>query len=420
MATRWNRIGVTALVVLTLSGLWAIAKRFSEGLIVTNLTSNVAWGMWVSFYIYCIGLSAGSFLLSTLVYVFGMERMEKIGRIALLSALLALVGGLLFVWIDLGHPGRFWKIFVDFQATSVLAWESLLYVFYIVVILAELWFLMRVDLARLAEQGGPGLRRFYRTLAFGWQPAENAREREQQAHVAHRWIRALGILGIPIAIGVHGGTGAIFAVAAAKPYWFSGLFPIVFLVSALVSGCGLMLFLYGFWGRRDEDYEPVLYRLRDFLMLLIAIDALLLVNDLLVGLYGEIPDHAGVLLTIMFGDYWYVFWLGQIGLGWSLPLLVAAMPMTRTHGTWLAAAGLMVAVGIVAVRLNLVIPAYLIPPLEGLDEAFRDPRLAYEYFPSVTEWVSSIGLFALLSLGLILGWRILPVYPASGDAPSRA
>ena len=49
--------------------------------------------------------------------------------------------------------------------------------------------------------------------------------------------------GIPTALGVHGGTGAIFAVVKAHPYWYSPLFPVVFIVSALVSGGGLILFL---------------------------------------------------------------------------------------------------------------------------------------------------------------------------------
>ncbi|RME81561.1 MAG: molybdopterin oxidoreductase, partial [Caldilineae bacterium] len=92
----------------TAIGLGAAAVRAYRGLSVTNLNYVVPWGLWVAFYIYFIGLSAGSFLLSTLIYVFGVERFERVGRVALFSALMALIAGLFFVLIDLGHMERFW------------------------------------------------------------------------------------------------------------------------------------------------------------------------------------------------------------------------------------------------------------------------------------------------------------------------
>ena len=52
----------------------------------------------------------------------------------------------------------------------------------------------------------------------------------------------LGILGIPAAIIVHGGVGTIFAVAKARPNWLGGVFPLLFIVSALTSGGALLTF----------------------------------------------------------------------------------------------------------------------------------------------------------------------------------
>ena len=43
-------------------------------------------------------------------------------------------------------------------------------------------------------------------------------------------------IGIPVALGVHGGTGAIFAVVKARPAWYSPIVPLVFIISALASG----------------------------------------------------------------------------------------------------------------------------------------------------------------------------------------
>ena len=92
----WTLLGVVAVV-----GLAAIAVRVLQGMSVTNLTSLIPWGLWVAFYIYFIGLSAGSFLISTMIYVFGIRRFEPIGRMALFSAFIALSAGLVFILLDL-------------------------------------------------------------------------------------------------------------------------------------------------------------------------------------------------------------------------------------------------------------------------------------------------------------------------------
>lgn len=412
--------GIFLLGLLSIGGIISIIIRLLAGMGVTNLTSNVAWGMWVVFYIYCIGLSAGSFLMSTVVYVFGMERFEKMGRMALISALLALAGGLTFVWIDLGHPFRFWKVFFNWQVSSVLAWEAALYIGYVAIILAELFLLMRRDLAELRNESMGWRKGLYTVLAAGHRIKGNG---EEQTERSRRTIKVLGIVGIPVAVGVHGGTGALFAVVAAKPEWFSGLFPIIFLVSALLSGAGLMLFLYAWFGRRDNQYSGIVDGLRVFVIAFIAVDVLLFLSDLLVSLYAGIPDQVAVWHEIAFGEYWYVFWFGQILLAWVIPLLLSVLPATKKSALWLGVAGGSIVMGILAVRLNLVIPAYLFPQLPGLDVALPDARSAYSYFPSLLEWISSIGVAALLTLAFIAAWNLLPIYerepnhePAQGES----
>ena len=77
------------LFVALIIGSWALWQRLSLGLAATDLTSQMPWGAWVAFYIYFVGLSAGAFLLSSLVYVFGMMQFERIGRMALLSAIVS-------------------------------------------------------------------------------------------------------------------------------------------------------------------------------------------------------------------------------------------------------------------------------------------------------------------------------------------
>jgi Ni/Fe-hydrogenase subunit HybB-like protein len=396
------------LALLALVGLVAIGVRLTEGMRVTALSSPVAWGMWVAFYIYFAGLSTGSFLLSTLIYVFGMHQYEKVGRMALLSALFALVAGMLFVWIDLGHPWRFWKVFTRWNYTSVLAWEVLVYLLYIVILGIGLWALMRCDLAHLALTVSGWRGKLYRFLTFGFRcPESEAAYRRCHAQ-SMRVVRILGIIGIPILI--MGGTGSIFAVVAAKPYWYTGLLPIIFLVSALASSAALMTFLYAFFGRKDEDHLAITRGMANLMVLFLCIELLLLASEYLVGLYGRIPEHIRVYHAILFGPFPYVFWVGQLLMGTLIPIALATLPRTRNNIFWLGLGGLSAVIGIVAVRLNLVVPAYVVPALEGLEHAINQPRWAYTYFPSFWEWASSIGTIALVVLLFSLAFQFLPMF----------
>src|SRR3989304_5862465 len=79
-------------------GAIGVFQRLTEGHTLADYGSYVPWGMWVPFYVYLIGLSAGSFLLSALVYVFDVRRMEPVGKLALFTPLVTLFGALLIIW----------------------------------------------------------------------------------------------------------------------------------------------------------------------------------------------------------------------------------------------------------------------------------------------------------------------------------
>ena len=90
-------------------GMIGLVGRIVYGDRLTALTSYIPWGIWVAGYIYFIGLSAGSFLLSSLVYVFGVHQLERIAKLALYIAIVTLVMALTTILFDLGHMERFYE-----------------------------------------------------------------------------------------------------------------------------------------------------------------------------------------------------------------------------------------------------------------------------------------------------------------------
>src|SRR3990170_8203670 len=129
-------IWVAALAV----GLVGVAQRLLTGHELSGYTSSIPWGLWVGAYVYFVGLSAGAFLLSALIYVFGLRRLEPIGKLALFTALVSLIAALLTIWFDLGHMERFYYVFSRGNPVSMMAWMVWLYTAYFVVLSIEFWF----------------------------------------------------------------------------------------------------------------------------------------------------------------------------------------------------------------------------------------------------------------------------------------
>jgi molybdopterin-containing oxidoreductase family membrane subunit len=388
---------VVALVVALAVGAYATWIKTTEGLGVSALTDIVSWGLYVSMYIYFIGLSAGAFLLSSVIYVFGVKRFEPIGKHALLLAILCLVVALILIDIDLGNPDRMINLMIWRNPTSVLSWEAQLFQVYLAILIVELWLLMRPDFVRSAPQSV-----FYRILTLG-----SSNVSEQAVARDKRIVRTLGAIGIPVALGVHGGLGAIFAVAEARPFWFSPLVPVVFVVSALASGTALLAFLLVLnnrFGSSPIDGEIVSGLGRMALWFLFA-DVFLVFWEYLVGFYSTNPQHSEPVRLILFGPFAWVFWGFQIGLGTVIPIAILAHPRLRLRAGWVGIGSFFLAAGILAVRFNIVIPPMSIPVLEGL----HPEALAVVYFPTLLEWLSVMGPVALGALVYVLGLKILPI-----------
>lgn len=400
----WLLLGLGAII-----GILSILWRFESGEKMTALSSTIPWGIWVAFYTYFIGLSLGLFLYSTLIYVFGVRRLEKTGRTALLASIFSLAAGILFIGIDLGHPDRFWRIITNWNYTSILAWETLFYLFYVLALFASLWFIMRCDLADMAENSTGWKRGLYKVLSLNF----TCPKTQSELNVCHaqsmKIVKIIGLIGIPITIGAAGLGGALFGVVGAKPFWFSAIVPIIFILSALGSASAVMVFLYYLLGRKeDKDYYEIIKTVSIFMIVFIVLIPSFLIFEALIGYYSGVPERAEVFRAILFGPFPYTFWVGQLLLGTIIPVMIFLF--RRDNTDWLSLAGLSASIGFITVRLNLIIPAFVIPPMKGLDRAYFDERWNYSYFPSLFEWITTLFPIVLFIFLFAVACKNLPMH----------
>ena len=391
-------VGLVGLVPMV----WALWVRFFVHPDQSDLGSIVPWGLHVAQYIYFVGLSAGAFLLSSLVYVFGVKRFEPIGRLAVFTAIVTLLLALLTIGLDIGHVERFWHVFVYANFSSPMAWMIWLYSIYFALLIVEFWFLMRRDLV----VGGtmPGWRgRLSRVLTLGSRDTSEATDLRDA-----RRVRILATIGVPLAIMFHGGVGALFGVVASREFWNSGMYPIIFLISALASGGALLVVASAIFQEGWKAHREMIVDLGRIVLALVLLDIGFQSSEFLIGLYGSDPSYLASFRLVVSGPYWYVFWVVQILVGVVVPIAILASPLRRDPRAVIVACTAVV-VGFIGVRLNIVIPGLSPEEITGLTEAASDPRISSDYFPTVWEWVLSFGILAVGLVIFGLGEIFLPL-----------
>src|SRR3989338_1702942 len=118
----------------------AVLERLFVGKRLVNLGSYVTWGLWVSLYIYLIGLSSGSYIFSSLASVFNLKVFQKLAKISLLTSLVTLLAALLAITLDLGHWERFWYVFIHPTPSSMMSWIVWLYSIYLLLLFTQTFF----------------------------------------------------------------------------------------------------------------------------------------------------------------------------------------------------------------------------------------------------------------------------------------
>lgn len=351
--------------VLGLIGVW---QRLTQGHLLAGYGSYVVWGLWVAAYAYFVGLSAGSFLFAALVNILNVNVLKPMTRTALWTSFVSIGVAMFAVLFDLGHMTRAYRVFSNPSFSSMMTWMTWLYMAFGILLALVAWFTHKQNT---------------------------------------RMVRALYAIGIPLAIAFPGGGGALFATLSARPYWHQPLYPVFFVVGAMLSGGALMAVLAAVaWPNR-----PNLLRLIGRIVLtLIAVELVLEWAEFSIPLWYGVSPERHVLMEVLTGQYWWVFWIVHILLGSFVPIFLLTRWPESANAVGIG--GALTAITFLAVRLNIVIPGQVTPELQGLERAFSDARLTFAYTPTTHEWLVMLFLVSLGLGALWLGIRYLPLNEA--------
>lgn len=290
-----------------------------------NVFHEPPMGVSIAIYFYLTGLSAGSFILSTMAYGFGLKMFKPLAKIGVVFAILLLLMAPVTLIYDLGQRFRFWHLFPYLNPSSAITYGSFLLTVYPLNCLIYAWFMFRGD---------------------------------------QKKTKIFGLIGIPLAISVHGYTGFILALSKARALWNTAIMPILFLVSAMVSGIALMILVYiikeRFFSSQKEVDKGLVNTLGKMLAAVIMLDLFLILSDLLVLLSADTEAREAALLILTL-DFSPIFLGVEILLGSFIPLFLLLFPPTSKRLLPVSVAAVLVMIGIFAMRYVMVIGGQSIP-----------------------------------------------------------
>ena len=365
----WTAVFFAVLAVF----LFVTVLRFTRGLgATTNLSDRVPWGLWIGFDILCgVGLASGAFTIMAVVHLFHLRRFEPIVRPAVLTGFLGYLFVVFALLFDLGQPWRIWHALVFWNPHSVMfevAWCVMLYT---TVLTLEF-------LPLLLER-------------FGF---------ERVRRVLHEVNTPLVVVGVLLSTLHQSSLGSLYLIVPQKlhPLWYSPMLPLLFYVSAIGAGLGMIIVESHLSGRafgRKLELD-LLEPLGRAMVVVLAVFGVLRLQSL---------ARSGALPLVLQPTYEGRMFLIEFGLGVVLPVALLAWPRIRNSSTGLVTGAALAVLGFIMHRLDVSVT--------GLERASGT-----RYAPTWMEVLVSVGLVAIGFAAFALAVRFLPVFPVPGHAPA--
>ena len=331
----------------------------------------IYWSIQIVMYPYMTGLVAGAFVLSSLYHVFGQKDLKEIAQFSLVFSLALLPVAALPLLLHLQQPTRAMEPLLTPHFTSAIAAFGIVFTTYALIVLSEIWFVYRAYFVHQlgALQGAPGFwnaqrRILYTILTIGAKDVG-----DEALKVDHKAAKILAGVGIPVACFLHGYAGFIFGSVKANALWMSPLMPVIFIMSAVVSGIALCMLTYivimewkAFRSRKSTsgdtagqihgvEYDVIAKSTRYLLGFLVAAISLELL-DLIFRGYTALKSW-DILRSVMYGKDFINIFVLQYTLGNLVPFVLLLLPGRTIKRTVLAL--VLVLFGVFMMRWNVVI-----------------------------------------------------------------
>ncbi|WP_165062464.1 NrfD/PsrC family molybdoenzyme membrane anchor subunit, partial [Adlercreutzia sp. ZJ154] len=371
-------IGILVCAILAVAGivLWGI--QLTGGMVQTSMRNLDSWGLYITMFMFFVGLSAGGLIISSVPKAFGIQGFGAISKIAVFSSIACTIAAIGFVVVDLGQPARLWELFAYSNLASPLMWDIIVLGIYLILSCVYLW-------AQLKYESGK---------------------------VSARALRIISVVALICAVLVHSVTAWIFGLQQGREMWYTALLAPWFVSSALVCGTALIICIAialkkcGYLALEQAH----IVKLAKLLGTFVCVDLYFFACDLLTAGFPA-ASGADIVWMLVAGPLAPFFWIEIIG--GIICIVVCFCPRLRTNPL-IVIASLLAIIGIFCKRTQLLVGGFQIPNIEwpsaissstitnwtaGLSGAYE----SIVYWPSLLECGITIGVVGLAILIFLLG-----------------
>jgi Ni/Fe-hydrogenase subunit HybB-like protein len=356
----WAWLG--ALLAVGLVGLHAYVKQLEVGLVTTDLTNQVPWGIYIANFTFLLGVAGAATVLVIPVYLYKNRNLSDLIIYTVVLGVASLLMALLFLTADLGRPDKLMHIMPGFVPTArVIALTGFLLLNLHIVAYLLFCHYRKVKPTNL----------FYVPFI---------------------------ITAIVWGIVLHTVTAFLIMGLGNTPFWNQAIIGPRFIASAFVAAPAFIVLMlksiHRVCGCKTND--RIVRLLRGIMEVAMIISMFLLANEFLRNLFRGSAE--GITL-----DYLY---FGMHGLSGLVPLVGTALVLNlialvilvipfRRSMQWISIASVCSIIGIwIEKSMGLVVPGFLPTPLGEM----------VRYVPTLNETLVSVGIwaFGLLVLSVLL------------------
>lgn len=397
------------LLIIVGLGVGAYVRQYILGLGVTGMNRPIYWGLYITNFVFFIGLAHSGTFISAILRLVGAEWRKPLTRAAEAITLFSLPFGVASIMVDMGRPDRLLNVIFYGRFQSPLLWDFTAVSLYLFSSIVFFYLSLLPDIALLRDRlkDIPDWQaRMYRTLALGWQGTA------EQYHRLETVLDWMAVFMALLVVTVHTVVSWVFGMTI-QPGWHSALIGPFFLIGAIYSGTAAVVIVLAIL-RKSYNLEKVLpinlfNSLRKLLIAFTITWVYMMIAEHLTVFYGSIPEEMEVFWQRVTGDFAWMFWL-MILIVFVFPLYIFIFK-GKDSIPWMVTASVMINVGMWIERFIVIVPTE------------TRPRLLYElvqgsYTPTLTEWLITLSLFAGLILLYAVFTRFFPIVPLWETAKS--
>lgn len=364
---------------------------------------HVHWSLMIVLYPYITGIVAGAFIVSSMYHVFKIEALKPIARFSLVFALAFLACATLPLLNHLTQPFRAMNMMLTPSPTSAMAGFGYIYSAYAIVLILEIIFIYRETLVKAKAKASGAMKTLYTILTIG---SDNVSEKALA--LDHKVISFLAAIGIPMACVLHGYVGFIFGGVKANPLWATPLMPVIFLLSACVSGIAGIIVTYTVikkFSGQDVDIACIRTCVK-FLWGFFIFDFVFEMLEIFSHGYMA-THHWHALEALLWGPLYNSYWVAQVMIFSIIPFFLLGWLSlfnlrAKTVTFWAPIASMMILIQVLLMRWNIVIGGQLMS---------KSGRGHTSFHP---EWLEKEGIVVaiiIMVLPLIILYLLGKIFP---------